>query len=129
MKTIDNQELTLVVLLDLSAAFDTVNHDILLDILKWDIGVDGSALERCRDYLQLRTQSVLIYGEVSANFSLTSGVPQGGCLGPLCFTIYASSLFKVIENHLPTRGFRYADDTQLLYTFSACMHSNACMYK
>ena len=104
------------VLLELSAAFDTVDHSILLEILRWDFGIEGCALRWFSSYLQLRSQFVLIDSHSSPSFSLKSGVPQGSCLGPLCFTAYASSLNKVINRHLPN-GFGYADDTQLLHAF------------
>ena len=116
LTAMDEQKLTLIVLLDLSAAFDTVDHKILLDILRWDFGVEGCALKWFKSYLEYRTQYILIDGQASDTFELQSGVPQGSCLGPLCFTVYASSLFKVIKRHLP-EGFGYADDTQLLHSF------------
>lgn len=123
LKAMDQQRLTLMVLLDLSAAFDTVNHNILLDILQKDFGVVGCAINWFRSYLELRSQLILINTEISDNFELESGVPQGSCLGPLCFTAYSSSLFKVINQHLP-EGFGYADDTQLLHTFRPTSSTN-----
>ena len=104
------------VLLDLSATFDTVNHSILLDILQKYFGVEECALNWFRSDLELRSQLILINNEVSDHFELKYGVPQGSCLGPLCFTAYSSSLFKVTKRHLP-ECFGYADDTQLLHAF------------
>ena len=58
-----------------------------------------------------------ILGAVSNKFDLRYGVPQGSCLGPLLFTVYASALFDVVEKHLPTVHC-YADDSQLYTSFS-----------
>ena len=88
------QKVTLLVLLDLSAAFDTVRHDILLNRLKSRFGVDGKALEWFASYLADRTQRVTVNNGLSSAFPLRQGVPQGSCLGPLLFTVYTSKLFE-----------------------------------
>ena len=90
-------------LLDLSAAFagHTVDHRILLDRLQFDFGISGSALNWIESYLSNRTQRIYIDGVLSSNFNLKFGVPQGSCLGPLLFSLYASKLFKIVESHLP----------------------------
>ena len=93
----NSQQVTLIVLLDLSAAFDTVNHDILLERLDKDIGMRGVTLNWFRSYLSNRSQQVCIDGSLSNQRSV---VPQGSCLGPLFFVMYTSTLFKVIERHL-----------------------------
>ena len=103
-------------LLDLSAAFDTVDHRILLDRLQFDFGISGSALNWIESYLSNRTQRIYIDGVLSSNFNLKFGVPQGSCLGPLLFSLYASKLFKIVESHLPN-SHCYADDTQLYIAF------------
>ena len=81
----NTQEVTLLVMLDLSAAFDTVNHKILLTRLNKELGICGSALEWFKSYLAKRGQRVYIDGSLSERFSLECGVPQGSCLGP-CFS-------------------------------------------
>ena len=74
--------MTLLVLLDFSAAFETVNHDMLLARLQSKLGVRGIALEWFRSYLCNRSQRVAVDGVFSRPFLVNSGVPQGSCLGP-----------------------------------------------
>ena len=113
----NKQHVTLLVLLDLSAAFDTVDHNVLLTRLHSKFGISGTALEWFSSYLSGRSQRVMVQGNLSQSLILDFGVPQGSCLGPLLFTIYASKLFDVIKGHLPTVHC-YADDTQLYVSFS-----------
>ena len=108
--------MTLLVLLDLSVAFDTVDHDILIHRLQSLLGLRGSALQWFQSYLRGRSQQVTINGALSKEFGLECGVPQGSCLGPLLFTIYASKLFSIIKSHLPS-AHSYSDDTQLYLSF------------
>ena len=112
----NSQEVTLLVTLDLSSAFDTVNHEILLRRLRNEFGIHGKVLDWFKSYLHNRGQQISIEGILSQRFDLDSGVPQGSCLGPLLFIIYASKLFKIIENQLPD-SHGYADDTQLYLSF------------
>ena len=95
------QEVTLSGMLDLSATFDTVNHNILLARLKEEFGVCGAALEWFKSYLANKGQGVSNNGSLSQSSSLDCGVPQRPCLGPLLFTIYASKLFKMVVDQLP----------------------------
>ena len=112
----NSKHMTLLILLDLSAAFDTVDHSILLDRLTKVVGLQGKAHDWFCSYLSGQGQRVTINGSLSMEFSLDSAVPQGSCLGPLLFVIYTSSLFKIIECHLP-QVHCYADDTQLYLSF------------
>ena len=96
----NKQHITLLVLLDLSAAFDTVQHNILLEALN-TLGL-GRVSKWFRSYLSGRSQRILVRRCLSKKFYLNCGVPQGSCLGPLLFTIYTSSLLDVVEKYLPS---------------------------
>ena len=67
-------------------------------------------------YLSERSQRVSLSGKCSESLQLNQGVPQGSCLGPLLFSLYASKLFEVVKRHLPS-VYAYADDTQLYFAF------------
>ena len=114
----DRQEVTLLVMTDLSAAFDTVDHQILLELLDNRFGIRGSALEWLQSYLANRTQCVQVNGKTSPSVSLKFGVPQGSVLGPLLFTMYTAPLFDIIEAHLQHIS-AYADDNTLYQHFKA----------
>ena len=113
----NKQHVTLLVLLDLSAAFDTVDHNVLINRLYTKCGISDVALMWFESYLKDRSQRVIVNGAESSNFDLKFGVPQGSCLGPLLFTIYAGELSEIVKSHLPT-VMCYADDTQLYVSFS-----------
>ena len=98
----DGQRVMLLVLLDLSAAFDTVDHEVLHNRLSTDFGIKGTALKLFESYLSNRRQRVSIEGVTSKLFDLDFGVPQCSCLGPLLFLLYSSKLFKIISRHLPS---------------------------
>ena len=111
------------VLLGLSAAFDTVDHDILLCRLREKLGSTGIALTCFSSYLTGRQQKVSVNGTFSDRFELKSGVPQGYCLGPLLFIIYSGKLFEVLESHLPN-AHACADDTQQYISFNPNDNTN-----
>ena len=113
----NNQCVTLLILLDLSAAFDTVNHDTMQRGLEYSFGIQGKALSWFASYLSGRTQRIMINESLSKPFKLECGVPQGSCLGPLLFTLYTSELFEIIKYHLPMIHC-YADDSQVYISFS-----------
>ena len=108
----DRQKVTLLILLDLSAAFDTIVHDILVDKLRNCFGIDGTVLAWIKSYLNDRQQQIKIDDVVSDSFNVSHGVPQGSRLGPLLFTLYTSKLIKYIQEKFPNVSCHcYADDT------------------
>ena len=112
LKAIDSRNDVILIFLDLSAAFDTLGHDILLSRLHLYFGFKGIALNWFTSYLRGRTQRVNIAGSSSSPRNLHYGVPQGSILGPLLFTLYIAPLQGVIATFNLQCMF-YADDTQL----------------
>jgi len=112
MAATDKGNVTLLGLLDMSAAFDTVDHDILLQRLEASYGVTGSALAWLTSFLRDRTQLIVFGGAGSKTSSVTSGVPQGSALGPLLFILYTADIPLIAAEH--DLGIHcYADDAQL----------------
>ena len=106
-KEIDENKIPFSVFLDLSKAFDTLDHDILLHKLQY-YGITGTALDWFRSYLTERYQYVDYNGASSSMKLLTTGVPQGSILGPLLFIIYMNDIHTVSDN---LNFILYADDT------------------
>ena len=119
---------TILVLLDMSAAFDTVDVPHLLKVLENDIGIKGTALRWFKSFLVGRKQKVSINGELSKVLLALYGVPQGSVLGPVLFNIYVRSLPDYIKSH----GFRsstYADDSNARLKLSFKFQSHNTMVK
>ena len=106
--------MTLLVLLDLSAAFDTVDPNILLTRSRSKLGLNGTAVLRVCSYLSGKTQRISVQGALSKLFHLRYGVPQRSFLGPFLFSIYASKIFDIVGRHLP-KVHCYADDSSFIH--------------
>ena len=109
---IDNQHECVLVLLDLSEAFDTIDHKILINRLENEYGISGLALEWLKSYLQERPQRVVVNGTYSDPKCNCFGVPQGSVLRPLLFSLYYGPLEDVIRAH-GIDAMMDADDSEL----------------
>ena len=122
MRAMDQGKAGILLLLDMSAAFETVDHRTLLARLHTELGIGGTALDWFESFLVGRHQVVSIRGEHSDSCLLRYGVPQGSVLGPQLFTVYTSPLGRIIRAH----GLDYhlfADDSQL-YVFVKPVQAN-----
>ena len=106
---IDNGLLNGVVFIDLTKAFDTIDHEIILRKMSY-LGVDQAAIKWFSSYLSGRTQRCSVNGKLSTARNLSCGVPQGSILGPLLFLIYINDLPNSLQNAVPRV---FADDTNL----------------
>ena len=120
----DNNMPSVILLLDLSSAFNTVDHQKLLDVLRYDIVVKGTVYKWFKSFLTNRSFKVKIGDSYSNDTPLLFGVAQGSVLGPKLFNLYSKSLYKYVEStKFSIEGF--ADDHQLLKHFLPSLQSYA----
>jgi hypothetical protein len=112
LRAVDSGDLAALALLDLSAAFDTVDHQTLLLRLTKSYGLRGRVHDWFQSYLSGRVQSVRYGGTSSTSTMLVCGVPQGSVLGPILFLLYTADLLRLVRSH-GLDPHLYADDTQI----------------
>ena len=118
----ERRKVTSLVTLDLTAAFDTVDHNILLSVFQRSFGINSHALQWCESYLRPRQFHVKIRNSVSQSRDLPFSVPQGSAAGPVFYTMYASTLQNVIlGSDVNITG--YADDHAIYNSFLASKDS------
>ena len=122
---LDNGHEAVLVLLDYSSAFDTINHSMLFERFKRRYGICGTVLKWCVSYLESRKQAIVIGDSISDAFPLPWGVPQGSVKGPFDFIMYSAPLSDVINAHHDIHHVIYADDTQLYLTMESTHQSEA----
>ena len=109
---VDKNDVNFALFLDLKKAFDTVAHEILIGKLKV-YGIDGLELEWFRSYLSCRQQYCALNGDKSSSQQVTSGIPQGSCLGPLLFILYLNDFESCLKF---SKANLYADDTEVSFS-------------
>ena len=115
--SMDNGKVTALTLLDLSAAFDTIDHATLLERRHGHFGISGTVLEWFKSYISNRQQRVHIDGSLSCPQDLHFGIPQGSVLGPFLFCLYTTSMSQRMTTH-DLSHHMYADDTQVYIELS-----------
>ena len=123
LRGFDNNMATVVIFLDLSAAFDTIDVDKLLEILEHEIGIGGTSLQWFRSFLTGRTQRVKISGEYSESLEVPCGAPQGSVLGPKLFNINVRSQ-PLVFNYCKFSSSSFADDSNGRRTFAMTFQFN-----
>lgn len=116
LRAIDNNESVILLLLNLSAAFDTFNHSTLLSRLSSRLGIRGNALASFKSYFTSRKEYVQVDNCKSTQRCLARGVPQGSVLGPLLYILYTSPIADIIKLHI-LQYHLYADVIHLRMSF------------
>ena len=119
----ENRKVTAIMSVDLSAAFDTVDHDVLLEVLKIRFGITDGALCWFESYLRPRSCKVNVGSCYSTSRNLQFSVPQGSCAGPVLYLTYASTMQDVVPKGVDIHG--YADDHIFKTSFNCSEQVNS----
>ena len=120
LRFLDSSQGVILILLDLSAAFDTIDHDILVSRLQTRMGIQGAAVDWIKSYLSNRYQCISVDGVTSEPTLLAFGVPQGSVSGPQDFSYYSGEVSDIAQLH-DVQVHLFADDTQLYVPYD--LHS------
>ena len=120
-REMDDSNITALIMLDMSSAFDTVDRTVLIQRLN-SLGIKGTALDWFVSYLSERSQYVRIGSSTSGLTTMKFGVPQGSVGGPLLFSLYMQPISKIFHKH-GISYYCYADDIQLYLSFQPTLSS------
>ena len=123
MTAADQRQVALLALLDMSSAFDSVDHDLLLQRLRVTFRINDTSLEWISSFLSDRTYQLAYDGELSTTHLLQYGVPQGSVLGPMLYILYTVHICHVVERH-NLRLHLYAGQLQTIYSECPKFHPN-----
>ena len=110
LSNMDVGKINCVVFLDIRKAFDSINHEILLNKMNLNFGISGNALKWFDSYIKDREQQCIVNGQLSSSKKIICGVPQGSILGPLLFLLYVNDMPDSLNNTTPSL---YADDSEI----------------
>ena len=126
IKSFDKNTYSIMTFLDFSAAFDTVDHGLLIDKLKCKFGIKGIALKWFKSYLDGRYYKVKINNTLSEDHPLLFGVPQGSILGPILYSMYVKEMEAIASNH-NVNIHVYADDVVVYATCKNVVSLQECL--
>ena len=123
-QALDQQKEVIIVLIDFSSAFDTIEHMTLTSRVSHQFGISGTVLNWIKSYLTDRSHSVSVLNSASRIIQDGCGVPHGSVIGPLLFILYTAPIHHIIKSH-GLEDMMYADDVQIYLSFDPCDRDTA----